>query len=140
MKPDTFDIPAYKFAIKLPNGDYVPFENFDGLTLGEVYSLIWNTLQERKYTYDAKKRPIIFVSYFGEDCPNKKELFSLTFSKEKIDENKDLLIDKIIEKDLEILYDVVDKLSIKKSIRCFFERYQDKNHQDTLSRIKKISN
>lgn len=139
MKSNTFDIPAYKYAIKLTNGKYVPFDNFDGLTLKEVYYILWNENDKKKYPYHEKNNSISFVCYYGEECPNKKEIFSLVFSKEKVEEYKDLYIDKVIENDLEILYNNIEKPSIKKAIRCFFERYQDNTHQDTLSRIKKIS-
>ena len=80
MKQDTFDIPAYKFAIKrTTTGKYIQFDNFDGLTLDEIYRIIYEKVSS-VYDIDVYKYPINFVCYIGgEDCPNVMEIFSLIF-------------------------------------------------------------
>ncbi len=159
MKPDTFNVPAYKFAlVRIGNGripknmnskdrlktlekeldsfegtfvlnglQLLPFEDVDGLTYEEVFDILNTDYNE-----------IIFICYYGgiSAVPNsRKRIFSLFISGD--DDNKTKPFDKIIEKIFEEKY-INGSVLERQAIRCFFERYQDKTHQDTIARVKKL--
>ncbi len=160
----TFDIPAYKFAILKVTGSYknqidlyshnlekvekitnqaiennfvelIPFEYVDGLTVEE-------TQQVLKLT-----SPILTCCYVeyssitaGDDTKQRiiNILHTLVLSKEETGNNPTTKIDELIEKSWEKIYSVVNDKA-KRIIRCFFERYQDASHQETVERVKKLS-
>lgn len=159
MKLDTFNVPAYKFAlVRIGNGkvpknmeredrlrllereldsfegtfvlngiQLLPFEDVDGLTYNEVFDILNTDYNE-----------MIFICYYGgiSAVPNsRKRIFSLYICEDEENINKPL--DKLIEKLLEEKY-INSSVLEKQAIRCFFERYQDKTHQDTIARVKKL--
>lgn len=159
---EAFNIPAYKYGlIKLKEhynemlslnannaesiqrilkrvvGDgeisIIPFADVDGLTIDEIQK----TLNVRG--------PLVMACYSecniystGADTRTMYLLHTFTIAGEVIEEYKDNPYDQVIEKILEDLYPNAEK-NVKRMIRCFFERYQDKTHQNTVERIQKIN-
>ena len=142
MKNDTFNIPALKFVVgrniePTITGNIrevrntIDFENIDGLTASDILAT---------YLFGRVYRGLSLYCYFGVDDNNfkKNEIFSLMVSREELMQNEDETVDKIIEGKLEEMFVNNEDIHVRKAIQCFFERYQDNTHQDTLSRIKKI--
>lgn len=159
MKPETFDIPAYQFAIlnigstlldetemitpemvectvnytnKCGYTKSIPFEYVDGLTIGEV----------RNYT--DIKGPIILMCYVGHEGFNRNGSYITGLQCVYLDNN---YTSKNIEKPIDQAFEEVFEQHYmhqgtnpitKKVARCFFERYQDKSHEQTVDRIKRL--
>lgn len=159
---ETFDIPGYKFGLLIvddyssfmleSNGNeyqeirdmlnrtftssdvkIVSFDYVDGLTMEEVKKTL------------GIKGPLIMICYtnyeiFGRGLREKKMnvLHSFVLSKEEIASKLEQPVDFVIEKKLEDFYQTSPD-DVKRMIRCFFERYQDKSHKDTVERIQKIN-
>ena len=154
MKPNTFDIPAYKFAIIIPaqiiiaanDKDYeigiqqmlsnvetfqVPFSEFDGLTVKETLDLV-------------QQYGIFFVGYIGgwpkafnNPTPNCSAIINILFTPNMLQNHLDLPLDIAIVNYFEDYYAEAFETE-KKAIRCFFERYQDPSHEDTVARVAKL--
>lgn len=160
---DSFDIPAYKFGIIKLNNDValklleranenipmtfdfikqicqfnelslIPFDDVDGLTIKEVQEAL-------------KIRGSIIMSCYNHVNflnPQKNHsqvnlLNSFILLKDEVEANQNTPIDQAMEKMLENGYSNYPE-EVKKMCRCFFERYQDKTHQDTVDRINKIN-
>lgn len=159
MKPDTFNIPAYQFVL-LNIGETllddaktitpsmventiryvdqcgaiatIPFEYVDGLTISEI----------RQYT--NIKGPIILMCFVGHEnfIPYgkwKNSLHIMYLDNIYTSKNKDKPIDQAFEEAFEQNYALQETSPIlKKVARCFFERYQDKSHEQTVDRIKRL--
>lgn len=159
---ETFDIPAYKFGVlkleenynellefsgnssemlfhiltkSIKNGEImiIPFNNVDGLTTGEVKDVL------------NLKGPLVMGCYsectiYSQGTKTKSMYILHTFAlaKEEVETNMDKPFDQMIEGLLEDIYPNA-KENVKRIIRCFFERYQDITHQDTVERIQKIN-
>lgn len=154
MKPDTFDIPAYKFGIvKIDYAmsyeehqleDYqhellqgrctiIPFENIDGLTVEEVKSML--KIKEAHFA--------AYTSYETGQGNNDIRYINIILRMHAkaplLEEYADTPIDYIVEKMFEECYGQLNSIQ-KRVCNCFFERYRDKSHQDTIERIKKLGN
>ena len=155
MKQETYDIPAYKFALIIPRGSIyatderygkelknyakdgeivtAPWENFDGLTVGEVL----NSLNQKGFAFICytiwKDKNGIPTSH-NVSAPL-FSIFTPDFAQTVINEP----LDKLLENHLETIYPNANDI-VKKICRCFFERYQDKDYQETVGRVKKIIN
>lgn len=154
MKRETYDLPAYKFAIiasrkrtyattdeeytkeldsaiQRGNCIIVPWENVDGLTIREVLTVL-------------NKKGFIFACYA--DWEDRYEIpfkhnfqmfYLLTITPKFAQEKSDEPVDKVIENQMLANYTNAND-TVKKVCRCFFERYQDRSHQETVDRIRKI--
>lgn len=154
----SFDVPAYKFGILKLNdpyretierngddssivyecieeaigfaADFIPFESVDGLTVEEVKNAL------------ALNGPIIFICYNYFTIFNNREksewlkpIDVLVLDKKTVNANLSMQIDQVIEKAFEKSY-AKSSEDEKKVMKCFFERYQDGTHQDTVERVK----
>lgn len=157
MKPDTFDIPAYKFGLLKLNGDalkkgkitesalnnainagirfkqlnLIPFEDVDGLLTSEVRSLL------------KIEGPLILVYYIGYKSYTIQESGVKFIGTTVLDDNfieryPGKTIDELFEIAFENNYRNLTDENLKKAANCFFERYQDNTHQDTIKRINKL--
>ena len=151
MKNDTFDIPAYKFCILRDNridkdtlkvmpkivfneSQMIPFENVDGLTVGEVESFL-------------DTNPILCMCYI--DCGRDKlsdsgiihTVGTLCLDSDFINVYQDMSIDDAFCMLLEENYfnkEIEEIEVLQKVARCFFERYKDFSHNDTKERVKRL--
>ncbi len=160
---DSYDIPAYKFGIIKLNNDValkllerannnipmifdvinqvgqfnevslIPFDDVDGLTIKEVQEAL------------KIRGPIIMSCYNHINFINPQKdysqanlLNSFVLSKDVVEANQNTSIDQAMEQMLESGYSNYPE-EAKRMCRCFFERYQDKTHQDTVDRINKIN-
>ena len=155
MKENTFDVPAYKFfVLKINDGlsshnvsyynfylsktnprdiNLIPFENVDGLEISEIRDLI------------GTNEVFVFGSLYYERWNNSNNhidnianIKPIYLSKEYLDNRKDKTIDKVCEEYMEDHY-VDSSDSTRRMYRCFFERYQDKNYEKTLDRVRKLA-
>ena len=157
MKENTFDVPAYKFFVlktndsrRTHNIDYynslismstptpsditlIPFENVDGLEISEIRDLI------------GTNEVFVFGSLYYERWNNSNNhidnianIKPIYLSKEYLDNRKDKTIDKVCEEYMEDHY-VDSSDSTRRMYRCFFERYQDKNYEKTLDRVRNLA-
>lgn len=157
MKPDTFDIPAYKFGLVKINEELknkeeltestitnalnrasynqqlkvIPFEDLDGLSVTEVRDLL------------KIEGPLILACYMGYKSFNMQEewinfIATYSLSNSFIEGYPDKTIDGLFEIALESSYINLNDEKARKAARCFFERYQDNTHQDTVERISKL--
>ena len=136
MRENTFDVPAYKFFIlkindglKMHSYSYyqslisrgfqgkhtlIPFENIDGLEVGEMRNLI-----------KISEILILGATYY-EECTNNCYIHNLAnintlyFSSECLDDKKNLTIDKICEERMEQEYLRSDDYT-KKCIDAFLK-------------------
>ncbi len=156
MKENTFDVPAYKFFVFKTNDSLrthsifyynslisastsiprdvtlIPFENVDGLEISEIRDLI------------GTDEVFVFGSLYYERWSNGNRYIDnianikpIYLSKEYLDNRKDKTIDKVCEEYMEEHY-VDSNDSTRRMYRCFFERYQDKNYEKTLDRVRKL--
>ena len=101
----------------------LPWESFDGLTVGEVLEII----HQKGFTFTC-------YTFWKDDkaIPARHHLyvhFFLSFTSD--------FIDKIVENNLSTTYPKAND-KVKKICRCFFERYQDRDYQETVDRVKKL--
>lgn len=155
MKPDTYDIPAYKFAILVSkeniysknardyfaylvsqvnynNVNTIPWENFDGLNVRDVLEL---TEQEHICLS-------CYVGWQASDictCYNTNIRNTLLLDSSFLTAHIDEPIDKVVESAMMQKYNLSNS-DTKIVYKCFFERYQDKSHEETLQRIQKLTN
>ncbi len=155
MKPDTYNIPAYKFEIIIPiepinaTSDFesvtkfnssiatgkiisIPWESFDGLTIADAFKYL-----ERKdfmflcsVTWENDNRSSLTTTKNG--------LFNIGFRFDLTKDFANMRVDKAIESYMEEQYSKASETE-KKVFRCFFERYQDRNYEETKERIKRLS-
>lgn len=149
MKKDSFDIPAYKFCVlrdfnlndwenldekikTFNKTQMVPFENVDGLTIGEVQSLL-------------HVGTIVCLCYLDGGIEQLCNAHVITIianiflNSDIVSANQDMQIDEAIGNLLEENYYKKDfQEKIQKVARCFFERYQDQTHSDTKERVKRL--
>lgn len=138
MKENTFDIPAYKFGILLNNNQIIPFEDVDGLLPTEINSIVGATSFKFVAYYGTAKREVQSAGKSEFIKTNRMiHLVTVTFQEISL-QAKNESIDKLIERKLETLINEEIKKNQERAIKCFFERYQDRDHQATLSRLKKI--
>lgn len=151
MKPESFDIPAYRFGIvKIDSSrdesyklkDYqqalltgrviiIPFENVDGLTIEEIKKFL-----------RIKEIYLIAYSYYEwpvqEQVKRNYDVIMQVYADEpRIEKTPDTPVDQVFAEILEENYNKLDKRQ-KRVCHCFFERYQDKSHTETLDRIKRL--
>lgn len=153
MKPNTYDVPAYRFALvkfkndmlryttdikeicnalRMNSNDFflIPFEQVDGLTGNEVKDLL-------NQNYSTVM--LICYNYCSNENESPKQLYIniiLTVGPILLDDAKP--IDKQFEEVMIANYD--KSLNYSKAIRCFLERYQYSNREDVdlaLRRTKK---
>ena len=149
MKENTYDVPAYKFFIvKINDGkkehspdEYthilynnpnriirIPFEDVDGLTIQEVKDLL----------HRSDIVLLSCISYEGEPGILQHSVLNIFYVDFKDDNLKeDDTIDKVFEYLMEKNYMQVDDTS-KRTMRCYFERYQDKSYEKTRQRISSL--
>ncbi len=148
MKENTYDVPAYKFfIIKINDGkkehspdEYthilynnpnrslrIPFEDIDGLTIQEVKDLL--------HISDIVLLGCNAYEDHGAFQHSVLNIFYVDFKDDNLKE--DDTIDKIFECLMEKNYMQVDDTS-KRTMRCYFERYQDKSYEKTRQRISSL--
>lgn len=153
MYKDSYDIPAYKFGFIMDyssidynhdtvedkinthdEGILIPFEDLDGLTLAEIKEV---------YNFTHENARFRFICYYGVKNENRYGLvYGLGYivkyclNLDNLYENSSR-IDRIIELKLMNLY-ASASADEKKVFKCFFERYQDKTHEETVNRVYKM--
>lgn len=148
MKENTYDVPAYKFfIIKINDGkkehspdEYthilynnpnrslrIPFEDIDGLTIQEVKDLL--------HISDIVLLGCNAYEDHGVFQHSVLNIFYVDFKDDNLKE--DDTIDKIFECLMKKNYMQVDDTS-KRTMRCYFERYQDKSYEKTRQRISSL--
>ena len=157
MRQDSFDIPAYRFYIVIPEFkyfhgveryedsinrnqcSYIPYEEIEGLTFGDYgdithrYEIFIGCFCELNSTKNRVYRLPIFYChpYYEEKTVERCE------SKLDYPELKDRLIDEVVTEHLEEQYAKASDYE-KRIYRCFFERHQDFSHNDTKERVKRL--
>lgn len=151
MKDNTFNVPAYNFSIIIMNQpaiqkevneceynramkqdavSIIPFDNVDGLTVEETLK----TLQRDDFAVCCT------ANWKTQTGINQVTLLdTLIFPSSVLRKSLTVSIDQLVENNYERRY-MEAKESTRRIYRCFFERYQDNNHQETKERVKKISN
>ena len=107
-------------AVEYSNADFVDFENFDGLTIGEILKM-GKDMQA--------KSTIVFASYSGfktnHQLPNMLSLDNLSIEYiQCTDENKDRPIDEVIAEKYFSQYDETKFPKKCRKIKCFLQRYK----------------
>lgn len=158
MYKDSYDIPAYKFALirsksseletiesninDFKNTRVFSFDDLDGLTIREIDKMIY--LNDLKficyYSVDELKFSLNQILNWSKSNLNYHYLFSTI--KYVLDLNdleaSDKRIDEVIEEKLMAAYPSAS-FEEKKIFNCFFERYQDRTHEDTVQRVYKMN-
>ena len=139
MKDNSYDIPAMKFYVLLPEyrnfdiekcddegGLYscIPFEDFDGLRVKEIQS-ICEVSSFAVASAIAYKKPngIEFITFINK----------VIFPKESLMGQEEMRIDKLFEQALE---QNLDNDNVEKTYACFLERYQKKEYQEIKQLLK----
>lgn len=146
MKPNTFDVPAYKFGLIFLDDTIIPWENVDGLCIEEILKILGKQGQAFSficYVLEWEEKIPLITNYFFVKrqkisiTQHINRLYTLQFPSDISTNISSQPIDKVIEEDCMTRYMNLDKTS-QKIFKCFFERYQDENHEATLKRIRKL--
>lgn len=146
MKNNTYIIPGIHFYIVIPKnsdlsleqfrleilkskGQFIPFEQIDGLTIGEMSNALNINIG---FAFCA-------ASHIKSTDGNSKlhVLDTLFFPMEYIKKQKDFTIDKVIEKNYEHRY-ITESNRYRQIFNSFFQKYQDDSYEKTKDRIVKI--
>lgn len=149
MLPNTYDVPAYKFALVKFDDDIlrgcddwnavsdfmvdnpsrchiIPFENFDGLTAKELKSLF---CQEHNNFYFVGYNSMSYIRISGKRENYNSVLFSLLV----LNLDEDVRIDESIKNYMINSYKTYDAQT-QRLFRCFLERYCYRS-QDEVSEM-----
>jgi len=152
MLPNTFDVPAYKFALVKFDGDilskcnnnyeflskfiidnpslchFISFENFDGLTVEELIKLF---CQEHSNFY--------FIGYtslsYDIGNGNKATCNNILLNLALLDLGNDVRIDEFIKNYMIGNYKAYNE-QVQRIFRCFLERYCYRNQEEVSEIIR----
>lgn len=153
MRDNTYDIPAYKFALVKFDYDilgeykdwntlrnylnnnptlyhFIPFENFDGLTVEELKQLF---CQRHNNFYFICYSSLSYIGRYGMEAKN-DVIFSLLLW--KLD-NMELRIDEIIKNHMINNYKTYNA-EAQRVFRCFLERYCYRSQDEVTNEITRV--
>lgn len=151
MKNNTYDIPAYKYGLAIPNEEIeyknenvyqreykarvygnkafiVPFEHFDGLTVEQTLNL-------------TRRKGIYFICYseYDNSSTGQKDVFlhwEFLFLPSYAEKFKYRRLDKIIEFELsKVICNETSSVISRRVARCFLERYMYDSYEEVEAKL-----